>query len=228
MILKSYYHPDNLALMECDISVDWDAFYHSLNVTVPEERVRSLNGLNIHVRAVRGQPASVRFEWSNGTPSTQEQVESGLKQMLNGFYQMYWPMVAGPVIGPDDKLEQIVSLPDGGVKASVNSGGMKIHFVVNKDGTPVQYDFEGGVMKGLVDLTYTPSPKPTPGDLRRIEEMKIDEQIGASSFKLNTKLDYQEVGVFSIPKSVAFAMLGAYTFNFQFAGCTASAVAVTQ
>lgn len=227
-ILASYYHPDNLVLMECDVSVDWDAFYHSLNMTAPEERASALKGLKIHSRSVRGRPIEVRFDWSNGAPTSQEQIENGFKQMLGGFYQMYWPILANPVIGQNDKLEQIVSLPEGGAKASVNSGGMKIQFVVNRDGAPTHYEFDGGMLKGLVDFTYMASPNPIPGDLRRIRDMKIDEQIGASSFKVDTKLEYQDVNGFSIPHMVTFSMLGAYTLNFQFTGCAASAVAVSQ
>ncbi|HWT65133.1 MAG TPA: hypothetical protein VN151_03395 [Terracidiphilus sp.] len=228
VILGSYYHPDSLELIECDVSVDWGAFFQGLKVAVPEEKMQALKALKIHSRALRGKPAEVKFDWSEGTPATQDQIESGFKQMLGGFYQMYWPMMAGPLIGPNDRLEEITSLPDGGVKAFANSAGMKIHMQMNRNGAPTHYEFEGGMMKGVIDLSYAPSPTPMPGDLRRIESMKIDEHIGESSFKLDVDVDYQDQSGFSIPRDVTFAMLGAYTFKFQFAVCTASAVGISQ
>jgi hypothetical protein len=228
VIQRSYYHPDNLELIECDLSVDWDKFFQRMKMNVPEEKLRSFNTMKIHSRALRGKPVEIKFDWAGGVGDAHDRIESGLKQTLNGFYQMYWPMMAGPLIAGNDHLEQIVSLPDGGVKASAISGGMKIHMMLDREGVPTHYEFEGGMMKGLVDLAYSPSPNSVPGDLRRIEDMQIDEQIGESSVKLDTKVDYQDVNGFMIPRTVILGMPGAYTFNFEFSGCTASAVAVSQ
>jgi len=227
-ILASYYHPDNLTLIDCDLLVDWNAFYHSVKVDVDPDRLRSLQGLKIHSREVRGRPLELHFDWTNGTIATQEQIESGMKQMVGGFYQMYWPMIAGPIVGPGDKLEQIESLPGGGEKTSTKSSGMNISMVLDPSGAPTHYEFEGGAMGGKTDVTYMASPNPAPGDLRRIASMKIDEHIGTSTFNIDLKLDYQNVSGFSIPNRVSFGLVGAYTIDLQFSGCSASTVAVSQ
>lgn len=227
-ILASYYHPDNLTLIDCDLLVDWTAFYHSVKVDVDPDRLRSLQGLKIHSRAVRGRPLELHFDWTNGTIATQEQIESGMKQMVGGFYQMYWPMIAGPIVGPGDKLEQIESLPGGGEKTSTKSSGMNISMALDPNGAPTHYEFEGGAMAGKTDVTYMASPNPAPGDLRRIASMKIDEHIGTSTFNIDLKLDYQNVSGFSIPNRVSFGLIGAYTIDLQFSGCSASTVAVSQ
>ncbi len=228
VIDASYYHPDNLTLMDCDVSVDWDAFYRAVKLTVPEDRLRILKGAKIHSRAVRGMPVELRFDWAGETMPGQEQIESGMKQMVGGFYQMYWPMIAAPIIGPSDKLEGIESLPSGGVKASVISASMRIALATDRDGAPTHYDFDHGPMGGAVDIAYLSSPKQVAGDLRRVASMKIVEHMGASSFDVDMKLDYQDVDGFSIPRDVSFGLVGAYAIDLQFSGCTASTFAVSQ
>jgi hypothetical protein len=228
VINASYYHADGLAVVDCDVAVDWPTFYRTLRMEVPAERVRVLEGLKMHTRAVRGMPVDVRFDWGGQTLSGQDQIESGMKQMIGGFYQMYWPMLAGTLVSDNDKLEDIQSLPDGGVQARALSGGMKLVLKVNRDGTPGHYEFDGGSIKGAVDMNYAASPNPVPGDSQRVTGMKIDEQIGASIVKIAIALDYQDAGDFRVPKGVSFGMVGSYTVNLQFAGCKASSVAVSQ
>lgn len=228
VIEGSYYHPDNLKAMECDLSVDWDEFMHTLRTPVPDARMQAMKGLKIHELALRGKPVVVNFDWTNGTIATKDQVEGGLKQMLDGFYQMYWSMLAGPLLGQSDRLGDIASLPGGGAKVLDTSGGTRIQFILDQEGAPTHYDFDAGAMKAAVDLKYIPSPKPFPGDLRRIEEMNLDETIGESRMKVDMKVGYQEVSNFNIPRDVSFSILGAYTVDLTFFNCKASAVAVSQ
>lgn len=228
VILGSYYHPDSLELMECDLSVDWNAFFRAQKITVPEARMQVLKDLKIHERAVRGRPAEIQFNWADGAPATKEQMESGFRQMVGGFYQIYWPLMAGPMLSPADKVEEIASLPDGSAKLTASSAATKIHLLVNPEGLPTHYDFDAGAMKGVGDISYVLSPNPVPGDMRRIGEMRMDEQVGESSFKLDFKLDYQDVNGFSIPQNLTIGVVGSYTFNLKFSGCKASAVVVSQ
>ena len=227
-IRASYYHPDALVSMECDVDVDWDSFLNSTKFAVSDERKKAIEGLKLHAKAIRGQDVQIRFDWTNGEIDTKARTEGGLQQMMSGFYQMYWPMLATSMIAPTDKLTKVEKLPDGSRKASIASGNVNLVITIDKAGAPTRYDFDSAMMKGFIAPTYVATPNPTPGDLRRISELKVDESIGQTKIVAGVGLDYQAAGNFFVPQHVTFDIPGAYAIKFAFTGCTASSVAVTQ
>jgi hypothetical protein len=221
-IRDSYYHPDNLSSLDCTLSIDWPAFFTALKSTPSEDRLKILQGVKIRSRAVRGKSPEITFDWTAGPLSSSEQLESGLKQTLGGFYQIYWPMVASSVIKDASELAKIEPLPNGGANVHMSDHDTKVDMTVDKESAPTHYTLDSPAMKGTIDLHYTPTPNPVPGDIRRISSLDLSEQVGTSIMNLGLSLDYQVVDGFFVPKHAAFNISGAYTLNMEFTGCSVS------
>lgn len=58
--------------------------------------------------------------------------------------------------------------------------------------------------------------------------MKVNVHVGASNIVAAFSLDYQPAGDFFIPKNVTFDVVGAYSIQLEFSGCSASRFAVSQ
>ncbi len=210
-IRNSYYHPDELSGFDCSVSLDWPVFFSALKLNPAADRLKAIQGLKIRSRAVRGKKPEITFEWAGGSLDTKEQLEGGLKQMLEGFYQIYWPMVASSPISNAADLSKIEPLPDGGIKAYTSSQNVNLVIITDMEGTAAHYTMNSPPMNGTIDLHYIPSPKQIPGDLRRISSMDLSEQIGTSALNVKLSLDYQAVDGVYIPSHVSFALVGAYS-----------------
>jgi hypothetical protein len=219
-IRGSYYHPDKLSSLDCTLSIDWPTFFTSLKSSPSEDRLKVLQGVKIRSRAARGKSPEITFDWAAGPLNSSEQFENGLKQMLGGFYQIYWPMVASSVIKDAAELTRIEPLPNGGANVHMSDHDTKVDMTVDKESAPTHYTLDSPTMKGTIDLHYTPTPSPVPGDLRRISSLDLSEQVGTSIMNLGLSLDYQVVDGFLVPKHVAVNIVGAYTLNMEFTGCS--------
>jgi hypothetical protein len=217
----SYYRPDDLSGLSCTVSVDWGSFFTATKQTPSADRLKTLQGVKIHSEAVRGQKTEVTFDWAGGTLDTKDQVEGGIKQMVSGFYEMYWPMMATFPIGNASEIKEIVPQADGGTLLSLPTEAMKVSFKVDKDNVPTNFSFDSAMMKGSADLSYQPSPNPIPGDLRRISGLKVSEVIGTSNINVDIGVDYQTVGGFHIPKHLNFG-LGTISIGMDFSDCSVS------
>ena len=199
LINASYYHPDKLGGLGCSVSVDWAAFFTAMKITLPENRLKSIQGLKIQSRALRNKNPEITFDWTGGTLNNADQFESGIKQMISGYYQIYWPMVASSSVAPAD-LSRIDPLPDGGATTTSLIPNMTTTITIDREGTPTHYSLDGAAMKATIEPHYAPSPSPVPGDLRRISNIHVSEQIGTSTINVQLNLDYQEVDGFHVPK----------------------------
>jgi hypothetical protein len=180
-----------------------------------------LQGTKIHSQAVRGQKTEITFDWLAGVPDTKDQLEDSIKQMVGGFYQMYWPLIASFPIAKASEIKEVVVQADGGTLLSVPSQAMDVSLKVDKDNVPVNFSFAGPVMKGSADYSYKPSPDPVPGDLRRITGLKVSEVIGSSTINLDLGFDYQTVGGFNVPKHLSVG-LGPLSIGMEFSECSVS------
>jgi hypothetical protein len=95
-IRSSYYHPEEMSSLDCTVSVDCTAFFSALKSSPTADRLKAIQNLKIRSQAARGKKPVVTFEWAGGPLDSREQFEDGLNQMLDGFYQMYWSMIASP------------------------------------------------------------------------------------------------------------------------------------
>ena len=130
-------------------------------------------------------------------------------------------IAASPVANAKD-LSKVEPLPDGTAKVYSSTENIKVVMTIGKDSIPTHYSMESALMNGTVDPHYTSSPRPVPGDLRRISSVAITEQLGTSTMNVNLSLDYQNVDGFYVPKHVSFDLVGAYSIAMDFSGCSAS------
>jgi hypothetical protein len=221
-IRNSYYHPDELAVLNCAVSINWPAFFAATKVNPPPERLKAIQGLSIQSHAVRGKSTSITFDWTGGALADKEQLENGIKQMLGGFYQMYWSLVASPPLHNASEISKIDHLSDGGAKIQTSSQNINVVITVDKENTPTHYAVNSPALSGTVDLRYVPPPKTIPGDVRRISAMDVSEQLGSSTLNLKLTFDYQAVGEFYVPAHISYDLGAGYAVSMEFSGCSAS------
>jgi hypothetical protein len=219
-IKGSYYRPDGLSAMECDVVMDWAALFTALKQDPPPERIAALKGLKTHVVAARGKAPDFTFDWITGVVGNKEQIEGGLKETVGGFYQMYWPIFATPLFETSADIGTVNALSDGSATVSSSGGGEHVVITVDREAKPTHWVLDGPAMKATIDAHYTPSPDPTPGDLNRISSMGVVQNIGTSTMSVELSVDYQPVSGFYIPKSVVFGITGAYSISMEFSGCS--------
>ncbi len=220
-VRDSYYHPDNLSVLECNVSLDWSGILRAMKIDDPEpERMKILEGLKVRTRATRNKATDVTLTWSGGDPPGKERIEGGIKQMVSGFYQIYWPMIASSSIAPDTAFEKIEPLDDGNIKAHVSQGASDTEITIDNNHVPTRYSVDAPGMKTTIEAHYTPSPKPIAGDLRRVTELDVTNQTGTGTMNVEMILDYQAVDVFYVPQHVTFNLVGAYSVGMDFSGCS--------
>jgi hypothetical protein len=221
-IRDSFYHPDEMSGLDCNISVDWPAFFSALKLNLAADRLKAIENLKIRTQAARGKKPDITFEWAGGALDNREQFEDGLKQTLGGFYQVYWSMVASSPISNAAELAKIEPMPNGELKVYTSSQNANLAITTDKERAPTHYRLDSPAMNGTIDLRYAASPKPVPGDLRRISSMDLSEQIGNSTMNVSLSLDYQAVDGFYIPRHVSYNIGGAYSMSMDFSGCSVS------
>jgi len=220
LIMASYYRPDELSSIDCDIAMDWAALFTAMKQSPPPDRLAALKSLKVHSHAVRGKDDEVTFVWAGAAIEGQDQIENGLKQTLSGFYQMYWPMLASPLLKDAKDLNKVEPLADGSANVYIGGEGESLIITVDRKAQPVHWVLDGAAMKGTIDPQFSPSPNPKPGDLSRISSLHVVENIGASSMNVKVDMDYQLVDRFYLPRNLSFGIVGAYALKMAFTGCT--------
>lgn len=222
-VRESYYHPDNLSVLECNVSFDWSGVLRALHIDDLEpEQGKVIDGLKVRTRAVRNAATEITLNWSGGNPPDKDRVETGIRQLISSFYQIYWQMMASPSLPLNASFAKVEPLEDGSVKAFVTQSVGSTEFTIDKDHVPIRYAIEYPAMNVLIDAHYTDSPKPVAGDLRRLTELDVSQQKDATSRKYEAILDYQPVGEFFVPQHVTFNLVGEFSVGMDFSGCSAT------
>ena len=222
LVRDSYYHPNQLSGLNCNVSVDWAALFASLKTSVPPERLKAVQGLVAHVQSSPSKIPTITFDWTAGVINEKDQMESSIRQMVSGFYQMYWSMFADSPLKSGTEIKKVEPQPDGGHILYTETANSTTNITLDKNNVPVHYTFSAPTMSGTIDPTYTPSPNPVPGDLRRLTGIKVSNHVGTSTMDVDVTLDYQSVGGFYVPQHATFAVGGAYSLKMEFAGCAVS------
>lgn len=186
--------------------------FFSLKATAPPERLKAIEGLRIRFESVRGKRPNIMLEWTDGTFAGKEQVEEGLKQMLDGFDQMYWSLIASPPLDSGADITKIEPLTNGEAKVYSSGQNSKVVITIDKENIPRHYTLDTPGMNGTIDLRYVSAPKPVAGDLRRISAMDVSERIGTTIINIKLELDYQAAGEFYVPKHVSYELGGRLHF----------------
>jgi hypothetical protein len=193
-----------------------------LKQQVPPERLKVFDGMNVEMHARRGKPTEVTVTWANGEPTNKQSMEDNARQMVHGFFQMYWPIFASSM-GPGKSDTVRVEVRDGGGYAlHTNSAGNIVTEEIDSDLLPVKLLVNSAAMDAQMMPHFSPSPNPMPGDLRRLTSMDARYQIGTTTMTMRFELDYQTVGGFHIPKRVSTSVGGAYAVPLDLIGCSVS------
>jgi hypothetical protein len=214
----SYYHPDALPGLECDVTIDWPAFLQQLKA--PADGAKAFEGLKMRSHALRDQPATVDFDWNGSTSGGSDQIQDGVRKMIAGFYQMYWPIIAKAPLQKSSEITRLEPQSDGTLKVISGKEGASVTLDLNKEMTPAHYTLDFTGLKGEMAMHYEDSPHPEPGDLRRLVGMDVVEKIGESNLNVNVKLDYQSLAEYFVPQKVSFEIVGAFSVNLEFSACT--------
>jgi hypothetical protein len=221
----TYYHPDGLAGLACAADIDWTSLSRSTTSPEAASRLKSLQGMTIQVHALRDQPAQVDVSWPQAAPANAASMENGVRQMLQGFFQSYWAMSAAPAIPPQAGSLTEQDRAQGGKVLHYAKDGVTMTEEIDRDDVPVKSTFENAMVKGSVDLHYSPSPHPKPGDLRRLTAIDISQQMGTSILNTNVTMDYQTVDGFDVPHHVVFVLPGSFSIPINFSNCSATKAA---
>jgi hypothetical protein len=219
-INASFYHPDKLNGITCAVRGDWSTMYKSLNIAPPEPRMLAIKGLKMRYTAVRKKLPELTFDWTSGPPDLKDEFETGVKQMIGGFYQSYWTVMATPPMNSGSEIGRIEPQTDGTTKLYQSDKDNKVSITIDKNDAPTHYEFDTPAAKGEFDLQYVASPNPVPGDLRRISNLHINSKIGESSFNVAVSMTYQALDEFFVPRRVRYEMIGAYSIALEFSGCS--------
>ena len=221
-IRASYYHPDDLSVLDCSVALDLTNLVKQFGQPAGEEALKSLNGMTIQVHAVREQSPKIDIAWAQGIPAKSENFESGARQILNGFFQMYWP-IFGSSLGPRplEKFQAEVQ-PGGGHLLRSTGNNMNVTTEVNGDNIPTSVVIESAAMNATIQPRFSASENPQADDLPRLTSVDFSQQIGTTTMNLRLTTDYQDVGGFHIPRHISSGIGGAYSVSMEFVGCSAT------
>jgi hypothetical protein len=215
----SYYHPDGLTGLNCTVTFDWDSVAKQMGMANASDRLKMLKGMVVNAHALRNKPVRVDIDWTQGSVPNKEAVEAGLKQGISGYFQMYWP-IAGAAITPlASTATKAESKAGGGYVLVSIEGAMKLTTEVGADRTIARIIIDSPIMKSTITPSFSASPKAVPGDLRRMTAIDVAQQTGTNVMNVHMTMDYQTVDGFHVPKSVVFAIGGAFSMNLEFAAC---------
>ena len=185
-----------------------------------DPRRNALPGLKIKIRAVRAKDPDVSFEWTNGIPEGAEQFTSGLKQIIDGFYETYWPILATGTFYGAGAIDKVEPLADGSATVYKQDQGISAITTIDKDFTPTRMKIDSPATKASIELHYIASPRPTPGDLRRVSELRATHILAESTLRIDIALDYQDVDNIHVPRHVKLTQVGAYFLDLELHDCS--------
>jgi hypothetical protein len=221
-ISATYYHADDLSGMDCGAVIDWESVMKQLKQPAPEDRMKILKGMNMEVHARRGKATEVTVAWSNGEPTNKQTLEDGAKQMLGGFFQMYWP-IAGASMAPT-KADSVRGerREGGGYVLHFSAAGTNTSEEVDNDLVPTKVYVSSSAMNAEMTLHFSPSPKPIAGDLRRLTALDVATHVGTSTMNAGFNIEYQTVGGYHVPQRFSVDVGGAYAVPVELIGCSVS------
>jgi hypothetical protein len=200
--------------ISCEVTLDWDGFFQRMKIEQTEEtkaRLEKLKAIKIAVVSRDGEHTEVKID-SDNAPSG---LSDGLRQQLQGFFQIYWSQSYGRLLAvkPDDHFE-FTTGPDGYL-LKVLSGVTKVAIEMNKTYQITHTSVETPQMSAVA----TPGFVAGQDGLFRLRSFDETINMGSSKMVVNVTLDYQRVGVYDVPQHVGMALPGSFSFEHTLGGC---------
>lgn len=221
----SYYHPDDLTGIDCSATVDWASVMKQLNKPAPEDRLKILDSMLVTVHARRGKIAEVTFSWPAGELSNRQMIEDTDRQMLYGFFMIYWSGLAAP-FGPlakEWKTARAEPRPGGGYILHYVDGGVPITEEIDDDFLPVKAIVSiSAASTTEMTMHYSQPQELHPGDMRRVTSIATKQTLGTSVTNVTIGIAYQQMAGYWIPSHFDTTIEGAYTVPIDLIGCSVS------
>jgi hypothetical protein len=218
-INAAYYHPDDLSRLDCQATIGWAEVAKQLQQAAPEDRLKALDGMRAEIRAERGKEAEINISWQSGTPTNSMTLENSTRQMLTGFFQMYWSLFASSM-GPMQKdIVQAETREGGGYTLHYSSAGTNVTEEIGADLVPTKVSTNSPVLKAEIRPHFSASANPVAGDLRRLTSLDFSGGVGTTVTNYRMEVDYETVESFHIPQRISVHLEGAYGIPIELIGC---------
>ena len=207
--------------ISCDVTLDWDKFFAAMKVEQTDAvkaRIAPLKLMQITVVSTDATHTNVTV---SGADTKAAQLADGLKQQLQGFFQIYWSFAYGRLL-PSDKDQFVLTSGSDGYDIALKTGANTA--IIHMDPTFAVTHSAAGMPQMDADITSEFKP----GDDKLLRMRRVHELVnmGASTrMELQLDVDYQTAGKFEVPQHVSLAVPGAYTFDYSLTNCKADPLA---
>jgi hypothetical protein len=204
--------------ISCAADLDWDGFFNRMKIEQTDEvkaRLAKLKNIKISVISRDAYHTDVKAD-AGETPSNS--VTDGLRQQLQGFFQMYWSMSYGQLMAKRGSMFQLTALPEGYSMKSA-AGPMKVSIEMDKAYLITSF----GLESPQLSATVKPGFKHGDDGLLRLRSINETVDMGATKMFVNVSFDYQKVGVYDIPQHIDMSLPGSFSFDYTLTGCEVKA-----
>jgi hypothetical protein len=200
--------------ISCEVSVDWDGFFQRLKIEQTEatkERTAKLKAMKISLVTRDAEHTEVKIDSDNASNG----LTDGLRQQLQGFFQIYWSEAYGRllVVKPEDHFG-LTAGPEGYL-LKTQAGSTKVTIEMNKAYLITRTSFETPQMSAVAIPGFARGED----GLLRLHSLDQTIDMGATKMVVNTALDYQRVGSYDIPQHLSMALPGSFSFEYTLSGC---------
>jgi hypothetical protein len=209
-----YYTGPKPSSISCNVNLDWDGFFQRMKVGQTDDakaRLEKLKSVKISVVSRDAEHTDVKVE---GADSLSNGISDGLRQQLQGFFQIYWSIAYGQMLLTREDHYELMAVPEG-YKMTVAAGSTK---------TAVEMDKAYLITRSTIespDLNAVAKPGFKPGEDGLLRLRSLDETVnmGATKMVVSVNFDYQKVGVYDVPLHMNMALEGSFSFDYTLTGC---------
>ena len=200
--------------ISCGVVLDWDGFFQRMKIEQTEAtkvRLQKLRDMKISVVSRDADHTEVKIDSDNASDG----LTDGLRQQLQGFFQIYWSESYGRllVVKPEDHFE-LTTGPEGHL-LKMHTGSTKVTIEMNKSYLITHTSFETPQMSAVA----TPGFVAGEDGLLRLRSLDETIDMGSSKMVVNVTLDYQRVGAYDVPQHFSMALPGSFSFEYTLGGC---------
>jgi hypothetical protein len=205
----------------CNVDVDWNGLFTSVNGKPPvadDPLVQYLTKSRFSVKTELG--GSTEATWTNpgaapaGAEKPAQQMQGGLKQTLEGFFDAWMPSLNGTLIAMSPKSLNTTAegyVLDDSTEKEMDQVTMDKKLVITHLST------KSDAMHGEMNTTFTPSAK---GLLLTTLDGVYQQPATAPGTHVIMSTTYQPVQNYQLPAAVKFTVENVATFKMQLTGCT--------
>lgn len=198
----------------CGVEVNWDRFYQEMKIEMDDAtkaREEKLKTIKVAMISKSAAETEVKVD----APDELSSMGEGIRQQLNGFFQMYWSMNYGRVLTktPADTFK-LMKTPDGYTVKGMQ-GLQRVEVDVDRANIVTGARF----LSPQMNVFLAPGFRPGADGLLRLRTLVESTDFGSSKIVIGMSIDYQTVGAFEVPQHIRMATPGSFSFNYTFVGC---------